>query len=809
MIPTQRPEPWRRWLVLPLCLLMASWSACSKSVEDQLAEARLQQEVGSYRESIATLQSILNEEPDQAEANLLLGTAQLQTGQPALAIWPLEVAGRSPEFADQADLALASAYLRLEQFDSALAAVDRVLARDPEDPQVRQGAITIRAGVHLASKDWDAALEDVDRLLATDAENPDALTLMAQAFMGSERFDEAEATLRRIWENPSLGATPAAGRAGIALAKLVAYERDDLPGAEKILDELMTRFPQDNTILGFVTDFLRYNHRPEFAEKLLREALERDPGDLNIRGKLATHLTQEGKKQEAEQLLVEATELFDSPSAWLTLSDFYRAEDRPKDALAAMERTLELVPTPSDLLRFRHADVLADAGDLEGAAAVAADIEGDTYRKVILGRLAYLRGDYAEALGDFDAGLKEWPNNAGARYLAAHSAIALGDLDRGLSELRESMRVGMNETDAGSELGLLYLQLGRPATALKLASIMLNDEDFRNGPRAGNALVVLGRAQWATGNKDEAREVAGRLAAVPGFAQTAVLEGARFEAADHGPAAGARFIEKSALDLTDPENETALRQACDDLVQASQGAKAVQLAEAAVKAHPDEASFHDAFGRVLASVGRSEEAATHFERALELDPENAPALEGQASLRQAAGDAQGARELLDRAAELDPKNASYPYRAAQIELAAGRIPAAEERLREALRREPAHAHAANDLAWILAERGESLDQALALATRASEVDGSATVYDTLGWVHYRRGEPADAVSAFERAHSLDPASPSIAYRLALALVETGERDRAAELFHAALAAGAFPEAEAARTELARLEPGAS
>ncbi|HKJ23759.1 MAG TPA: tetratricopeptide repeat protein, partial [Myxococcota bacterium] len=61
-----------------------------------------------------------------------------------------------------------------------------------------------------------------------------------------------------------------------------------------------------------------------------------------------------------------------------------------------------------------------------------------------------------------------------------------------------------------------------------------------------------------------------------------------------------------------------------------------------------------------------------------------------------------------------------------------------------------------------------------------------------------------AVAALEHAHELDPGSPSIAYRLALALVETGERDRAEALFREALAAGAFPEADAARTQLARL-----
>ena len=794
----------RRWLVVPLCLVLATFVGCSKSVDEQLAEARLQQEVGSFKESIDTLQAILDDVPDHPEANMLLGSAQVATGQPALAIWPLEVAGRSPEFADQADVALGAAYLGLEQYDSALKAADRVLARDPDKPEVRQAAITIRASTHVSSGAWDAALEDVDRLLAMDENNPDALALMAQAFMGAGRKDEAEAAMRRLWDSPTQGNTAAAARAGIALAKLEAYENHDQASAEKILEGLMERFPQNASVLGFVTDFLRYTDRPEFAGELLRNALERDPGDLNVRSKLADHLKETGDEEAAEALLVEATELFDSPQAWLVLADFYRAEGRYQESLAAFERILELVPGASDILRFRYADILADAGEYERAAAAAADIEGQSYRNVVLGRLAFIRGDYQEALRLLDLALKEWPNNAGARYLAARSAMALGDFDRGISELRESTRVGISETNAPIELGWIYLALGRPATALTLGGLMVEDEDFRRGPRMGQAMMIVARAQWETGNKGIAREQARRLGQLEGYEQTSVLELARFEEEENGPAAAARLITDSELDLTDPENETALRQACDYLVASGQGDEAVRLAEGMLTAHPDSAGAHDVFGRVLVSVGRGNEAMASFERALEIDPDHAPALEAEASLRLAGGDAEGAREMYDRAAAADEVNAAYPYQAAQIELSQGRTAAAEERLREALERDPLHAHASNDLAWILAERGESLDQALALAKRASEVDGSATIYDTLGWVQYRRGAYPAAVAALEHAHELDPGSPSIAYRLALALVETGERDRAEALFREALAAGAFPEADAARTQLARL-----
>lgn len=797
----------RTWLWLPLCLLLAL--GCQKSLEDQLADARLQQEIGSWQESVAQLEAILDEHPDDPEANLLLGNAQIRLGQPALAIWPLEVAGRAPEFADKADLAIGSAYVRLQQNDAAIAAADRVLARDPTDPTIRSAALRLRATAHLSARNWEAALEDVERLLALEPDDPDALALMAQALMGAERIDEAEEVVRRIWESPATRQTPAAGQAGITLVRLYAYHREDMAAADRQLEALLDRFPQEPSVRSFVVDFLEHHDRGERAAEMLQVALERDPGDLQLRGQLADLLLAQGRSGEAESLLVEASELFDSPQAWLMLSDLHRKEERFDDALRTLERALELLPGMPDPLRFRYAGALADAGQLDRAAEVADQLEGTAHRNVMLGRLALLRGDPERALRYFDKGLHEWPNNAGARYLAAKAAMALGDLDRAIEELREATRTGMDQTDAPLELALIYLKLGRPASAVATAGLLMREAESKMGPRVISAAVLLARGQWALGSKDAARLTLDQLDKLGGHERLVAMERARFVAEEDGIAAATRSLAKAPLDWTDPENEPALRLLGDWLVESGQGGKALERADAAVEAHPDVAAFHDIRGRVLVNVGRGNEAVAAFDRAIELDPEHAPAYEAKAVLLLMASQPEPALELLDRASELDPVNAAYPYQAAQVELAAGRTEQAEARLRTVLERDPVHAHASNDLAWILAERGEDLDLALRLAERAAAADPSASVLDTLGWVRFRRGEFAAAVSALERALALEPASPSVAYRLGLAAMEGGDRERAAGLFRQALSGGTFPEAEAARAQLAQLDPGAS
>jgi tetratricopeptide (TPR) repeat protein len=84
------------------------------------------------------------------------------------------------------------------------------------------------------------------------------------------------------------------------------------------------------------------------------------------------------------------------------------------------------------------------------------------------------------------------------------------------------------------------------------------------------------------------------------------------------------------------------------------------------------------------------------------------------------------------------------------------------------------AEAANNLAWLYAERGENLERALQLARTATLAEKDPTYYDTLGWVHYKRGELDRAGKAFERALGIDPTWVESTYHLALVYLGKGD-----------------------------------
>ena len=118
---------------------------------------------------------------------------------------------------------------------------------------------------------------------------------------------------------------------------------------------------------------------------------------------------------------------------------------------------------------------------------------------------------------------------------------------------------------------------------------------------------------------------------------------------------------------------------------------------------------------------------------------------------------------------------------------------------------PDHAGAANDLAWMLAEEGKDLARAEKLAQRATRMSGRAEMLDTFGYVRLKQERFPEATRAFRMSLEKNADYATARYHLALALERSGDRDGAKAELKQALASASFPEAAAAKSELARLE----
>lgn len=783
----------RRCAIAIACLVAVG---CAGSVEDRIAEARALQDAGQFSESVEPLRALLEKNPDQPEANYLLGVALVQTGQLSLAVWPLEKAAADPGQAVTAGLLLASTFLGLESPDDAVRVATQVVEKEPD----RVAGLKIRSQALLAANRREDALKDTMRLRELAPDDYQSVLMEATILAELGRLDESEKMHVELEEKAAKSGDPSTiARACLARATFFKDNLKDDARAEAHFKECLQKSPTEPLSLRLVTQFFDDRKRSEEATAIWERALAEAPENLQVRASLAGRYEGHGNPDKALAILKEGVELLGNTQAWYQLADFERRRHHADKALEAIDQAIAASPTPNENLQFFKSDVLIDLGKLDEAEALANGFKEPSFRDLIKGRILLARGDAKGALATFDSGLKRWPNNAGGRYLAGLAAHQVGDFARAESEFREALRVDPGATDAGYSLAAIYLSQGRYKEAAETARTFVAT---RGGSRP-EGYLLFARAAIALKNYDGAKRTIDALEEA-GFKQEAAAAYVEVALAESGPSAALKEAAKRGIDWSEPANEVLLRQVIEGMLAANELKKADELVAGLVAKRPDSAPLREIAGSLRLRLGDEAGAAADFQKALELDANSARAKAGQASLAARAGDVPRAIALFDEAAKASSDSAAA-YAAAQLVAAQGDQAGAKQRLEAVVASDPGNAGARNDLAWMLAQSGQDLDRALALAEAANRIQPSPEIADTLGFVHLQRGSADKAVELFQQALEQRPTSATIRYHLGLALGKQGDKGRALETLRKALETGPFPEAEAAKSELARLE----
>ena len=134
---------------------------------------------------------------------------------------------------------------------------------------------------------------------------------------------------------------------------------------------------------------------------------------------------------------------------------------------------------------------------------------------------------------------------------------------------------------------------------------------------------------------------------------------------------------------------------------------------------------------------------------------------------------------------------------------------AENHYRQALKINPEFAAAANNLAYILADKDKDIQEALGLAQMAKErLPDSPFVMDTLGWVYYKKGLYDLALVEVADSLAKSPDNPTVIYHLGMIYYKKEEPEKARTELEKALRLNAnFPEADEARKLLAEMNEG--
>jgi tetratricopeptide (TPR) repeat protein len=591
------------------------------------------------------------------------------------------------------------------------------------------------------------------------------------------------------------------GRLCVANA-MFAYEKGEQEDSEAQFAACLESYPGSQVVISAAVNFYDQIGQKERATETLRAAFENTQEPQFARA-MIRRMGNMGDQEEQERLLVTEAEERPSAGTWFALGDFYVSREKYEEACTAFEQAVEAGRNPAPMVRLAYADTLIQAERFEDAKRATAQIEDEALRALLEGRILLGQGDPSGALQAFEEGIKLWPNNPTARFLAGEAAEQIGDFDRAISEYRESVRSDAGKTNAGYRLAQLLVALGSEAAA----STVLSRHTSAH-PKDIDATLLLIRLSHRSGSRDAANRGLRKLNSLPGKAPLALAERVAIIAAGAGPEAAVNAGSNTQLDLTAPKNAAVVRALLKQLAALGQHDRAKELVAAALAANPDAAVFYALEAQALrASGGSNEEIRTSLEAAVERDPEYVAALVDLAAMTAADGETDAAMAMYDRAIAADPINPRPVRESAALLESSGELDKAMDRLKKRLEARPLDAWAASGLARILATQGKDLDQALKFAKRADFFANDPEASETLGWVLLLRGEAEPALKALTRAIERRPEASSARYRLGLAYAAHGDESRARELFLHVIEIGA-PEAEQARAEIARLDAAA-
>ena len=142
---------------------------------------------------------------------------------------------------------------------------------------------------------------------------------------------------------------------------------------------------------------------------------------------------------------------------------------------------------------------------------------------------------------------------------------------------------------------------------------------------------------------------------------------------------------------------------------------------------------------------------------------------------------------LAQSAGADALDVAFYLESAQILQDAGQPQRMEDTLREGLVKFPQSADIMNELAYLWADKGVHLSEALTLSARAVELDpDNGPMLDTRGWVYFQMGAAKDALPYLQRAAILTNNDPVVLQHVGDTLLKLGRRSEAIAAWRQAL-----------------------
>ena len=294
-------------------------------------------QAGQLQQAAALYRAVLTRDPDNADANHLLGMVALQQGEPKIAAdfigKAIAVNDREASYHFHFALALQS----LNDMPGAVAGYRRALALKPDDPDIHNNL----GNAFGAQEKWEEAVTAFRHALVLRPDNALAHNNLGHVQRSMGRWDEAEASFRKAIE-----LQPGFAGAFVNLGNL-HRDRKEWDKAENCFRHavgLAPRDPAGHCGLGLI---LWHAGRSDDALASYRTALEIDPAHPETLVNLGIARGETGALDEAEALYARALAARPRDTGILNhLASIRLARNDGAGAMAAIRQSLSVRETP-------------------------------------------------------------------------------------------------------------------------------------------------------------------------------------------------------------------------------------------------------------------------------------------------------------------------------------------------------------------------------------------------------------------------------------------------------------------------------
>lgn len=693
---------------------------------------------------------------------------------------------RDPKFGE-AYAQLGDAEIRRGDVRAAVSAYRRAVELLPKSEEAAGKLADIYLAAYSMQKDRNSPLlgevrELADSLLKKDPNSYHGLRLRGFMAVSDSKTTEAIDYFRK-----ADAVRPKQPELLFALAQVLNQDNQWLD-SEQVAVKIVKDTPQYVPVYDFLAlQYLR-RQQPAQAEAMVLKKVENNPKVPEFKLQLAGFYRALQRRDQSEQVISKL--LADNPNdaaVYRKVGDFFVRIRELDRAIAIYGESQKKFPAEKTSFRLRTAQVKVAQGKPQEALSIVEEaLSEDSKNNDALTLRASLQLQYGgkekqqAAINDLQTLISRTPSNAVVRYNLARAYHSRGDLDAARVQYLEAIKLA--PTFAASHIGLGQVYLAKRDFGKAIGEA---DDALKADPASIPARVIRINAMTNSGNLAQARTDAALYLKDKPDSPDLQFQVAVIDFIDgHLKEAETAFRNLRVKFPADPRLTFAIAEV---MIRTGRQTEALKFLQEELNKSQGNKELRLAVANTALRIGQNDVAEGEYRKLIDQDPKNTDLYMRLGETLRKKGQIQASIEALKRGQQLAPTNPNANLQLALTLDLAGMKRESLPLYEAVVKVEPDNAIALNNLAFMYAEDGKDLDQALTYAQRAkSKLPNNEDVADTLAWIYIKKQLNDNAITILKDLTNKQPKNPTYHHHMGVALFQKGNKVAAKQSLQTAL-----------------------